>query len=402
MLLLLVQGAVIGKLLSPTPFYERQMNEYTCGDATLSMLLSMTGPGVSQHDAIGVMRTTNATGTLLADMVRGAERSSRSGWPEGVVVPDGYKGGYGWTGRGFGLVAFAGAATRCWVDGLEALVALNLPVAVLQWWSGARDADDGGHYRLVVGTRAGTVTVMDPWDRDGFPRVPELPVPRFCDLWNYTDKDAAGDLRGAFSGMYASPLVVEVSVAIDRAGGFGTVTASVDVPCIAPICTSTSGKVVTGVRAVLSLPYGLSLVSGVGVELASDRDLAIPGQPLRFVWKFEPTDQRSTNIPVALEPGASVEVVAVGRVAGAVPDRQGWFPNIMNYTGYNFSDLVSGKGRWVEVGAAPNINSRNKTTIVILAVSLAVSLVFSALLALSRKPSGPKGGEGKGLLVPLQ
>jgi hypothetical protein len=372
------------------PFYQRQITDYTCGDATLSMLLSTTGPAVSQRTAIRVLRTTNSTGTLLADLVRGAEFSSLSAPQRGVFSPD-FTGNrhesndnnnnnndfFGWTGRASGLVAFGGAGGGvCWVDGVERLVALGLPVAVLQWWSGKRDADDGGHYRLVVGAGGGRVTVMDPWDRDGFPRVPELLESRFCDLWNYTDKDAKGNLHGAFSGMYASPLVVNISVAMGAAGG--TVTALVSVPCVAPLCTAASAKTVTGVRAVLSLPYGLSLEKGVAVEQVSQADLAIPGEPLRFSWAVASAD------PVV---GGAVKVTAVGRVAGTVPDREGWFPSLRNYSAYNFSDAVAGSGRWTpgRPGPGSTTNSKNKTTIIVLAVALSVSLVFSALLALARR-----------------
>jgi hypothetical protein len=61
---------LVAALLLPNVPYHRQITEFSCGDATVEMLLHWSGMDVDQRAIIDVMRTSNYEGTLR--WVRGA------------------------------------------------------------------------------------------------------------------------------------------------------------------------------------------------------------------------------------------------------------------------------------------------------------------------------------------
>lgn len=58
--------------------YHRQINDYTCGDASLQMVLEYYGTKVRQEQLISVARTTSEQGTLSTDILRAFHFSSTS------------------------------------------------------------------------------------------------------------------------------------------------------------------------------------------------------------------------------------------------------------------------------------------------------------------------------------
>jgi len=58
--------------------YHRQINDWSCGDASLEMALHFTGPDVDQRAIVNVARADPDSGTLSYDLVRAGHFSNIS------------------------------------------------------------------------------------------------------------------------------------------------------------------------------------------------------------------------------------------------------------------------------------------------------------------------------------
>jgi hypothetical protein len=134
----------------------------------------------SQDELAALMRTTSDSGTLSDDIVRGLRR--------------------------YNLGAFLYRNDSCWLDGLASIVNDDkIPVVVLQRFS---DTDHGGHFRVVVDVNAidQTVTMLDPWDREGNPHLLVVNYSTMCNLWNYHENNGPSIQYPAHFGAFSSPL----------------------------------------------------------------------------------------------------------------------------------------------------------------------------------------------------
>lgn len=210
LLLLLLGGVAVASgqvikrkwIISHVP-YHRQVTEYACGAAALEMVLKYHDARlhVDQKNIMDVARTSEEQGTSSVDMVRAARFSVLSSAASLRFPDEALLGGY--TGRPYGFPAFGYSASEPWLDALVPLVQANVPVIVLHKWS---LNDTEGHWRVVVGydLDADKMILLDPWDRDGAPRVLTVSTATFIQLWNKTDD--ALPAASPFFGMAILPL----------------------------------------------------------------------------------------------------------------------------------------------------------------------------------------------------
>jgi hypothetical protein len=312
----------VASALPSTPVvpYFRQINDYCCGCASAAMVLGALFPGspvVDQTDLSSVMRTTNETGTLVADVAHALALGPAgvtcpnpgTGAPPAEAVPDRFLGAAssdpcsatsangnargpvartaptrGHPARAHGTRAIVHRPGHCWLDGLAGLVDAGLIPVLLQHYS---DADPGGHFRVLTGVSHHPLTgashqpdsrqweLHDPWDRDAQPRTVSYSDDEMCRLWNKTeDQGVGGVVFPSHAAVVAVPWTVVVAstaanpesqlLADDETTSHFLVTATVRVPCPAPLdCSAVDADLLANPlgKALLALPDGFTLAA---------------------------------------------------------------------------------------------------------------------------------------------
>jgi hypothetical protein len=72
------------------------------------------------------------------------------------------------------------------VEFLQKAISQGIPPVLLMAFS---ESDREGHYRVLVDINSTAATFLDPWDREGWPRILVLALPDMMALWNYTEGD---------------------------------------------------------------------------------------------------------------------------------------------------------------------------------------------------------------------
>lgn len=208
---LFVATCTTTKLLN-VPYF-RQENEYSCGAASLQMVLGFYGRFPSQSQIESTVRTNPDDGTWSFGLVRGLAQSARSG---SSISP-------------FGLapvrrdVNSTGASS--WTDTLVQLLDSGIPVIVLQHYDPADIEDGDGHYRVAVGHSNDSIFLLDPWDRDGQPHLISMNRSMFDLAWSI-DESTDFALRrrrrstlpsSRFVGVFVAPLELSVTTRVNAA-----------------------------------------------------------------------------------------------------------------------------------------------------------------------------------------
>ena len=309
--------------------YHRQLTEYSCGDASMEMVLNYFGPDVDQRQIIDVARSTNASGTYVFDVVRALRFSRLSGPPPHVptfAFPDQLP-SLGYATRAFGLRSAARRGDACWAADARAIVAAGSPLILLMWYSDK--PADGGHFRVLVGADDdGSLVLLDPWDRDGQPRVVRYSEAEFCALWKYQETDpvtgvefppyAAVWAAGSFGGS------LTVNVSGDGTKAVASAVLSIDCPAGFDCVPSLSD-----VMAWIVPPEGCS-VDFPNVETFPVLKLGVPLST--GAWTVACDDPMHAH---------SVLLFATGVVADRVPARDGWNSTEVDAS-YRYMDRVGG------------------------------------------------------------
>ncbi|KAG2393665.1 hypothetical protein C9374_007196 [Naegleria lovaniensis] len=234
--------------------YLHQITDYSCGDASLNMVLSYYYPQkiIDQRAIIDVARTSNHTGTLSLDVVRSArfsplsstpasqvyiqfpEQAPTSGWfnskfanksqasvPVNIFEHSGLATVY-YPDRKWLIpceVARNDTTTKCWVDHLvNEFLKNDIPVICLMNFK----VDSGGHYRVAVGYEFEKdissnkevltgIIMLDPWDRNNNPTMVTYGVDLFCKMWKHAEPNDDKTCFKPYFGIAAFPLSISVS-----------------------------------------------------------------------------------------------------------------------------------------------------------------------------------------------
>eukprot|EP01103_Thecamoeba_quadrilineata_P014206 TRINITY_DN4170_c0_g1_i1.p1 TRINITY_DN4170_c0_g1~~TRINITY_DN4170_c0_g1_i1.p1 ORF type:complete len:237 (+),score=23.16 TRINITY_DN4170_c0_g1_i1:52-762(+) len=180
--------------------YHRQINGYSCGDASTEIVLHYSGPDVNQKAIIDVIETFQQDGTLSYMIARAGHFSKLSSAPSETEFPsDAPKNGWS-PDRPLGLASFLYPRPQvnpttffeenwplprdCWIDELKAIVAQDIPVIALMKF---QLNDTEGHFRVAIEYDNDSITFLDPWDRQGYPQVATFTNEDFCKIWDLTE-----------------------------------------------------------------------------------------------------------------------------------------------------------------------------------------------------------------------
>ena len=123
----------------------KQMNALMCGDGVLETIFDFWGADINQKSIADVARTSTI-GTYTWDMVRTGHFSHLSSANGSYFLNNAPVAGF--PERPLGYASFSYSNDKFWLDGLEALVAADIPVVLLMKYA---PTDDTGHYRVIVG-----------------------------------------------------------------------------------------------------------------------------------------------------------------------------------------------------------------------------------------------------------
>lgn len=306
--------------------YWRQNTEFGCGDAAVQMALGRWGVEAAQERIANVMRTTTSEGTLSLDVARAAWFSPLS-FPMGNVFPS-LPASSGW-GRALGLLSGWRDDAACWTAPLLDLVALDVPVVVLQHFDPLHVEPDDGHFRLVVGYDEHHVVMLDPWDRDGWPRVLRWPFAQFCAAWNYTERQSPRSLP--FFGAALWPL--ELRAAFDASGPSLRVTLGYPslLPNAPPLSQPRVQLQLVSLGSNSSFAVPPVVVSSAGTAACAQPTLE-SGHECSVVFQLARTG--AWTRPTALR----ALLRGSGLVAVSMPPS--WWNATVRYSGYDVLDVV--------------------------------------------------------------
>jgi len=200
------------------------------------------------------------------------------------------------------------------------------------------DPDDGGHYRVFYGfdERKNTYHLLDPWDRDGQPRVVVYNETEFCTLWNFTETNINTTLP-PYVAVALLPWRIETEFYVNSQGNI-TVESAVLYPNPFEGLINPKDYLVSNVQITLDVPENMKLLSDRVHSVAS----MIPGQRSRVKWDV----LEEQTIGKVVYP-TELKVRAAGVIKGSVPTVPGWYNNTV-YPGYTYVDEIGGvHTRWV-------------------------------------------------------
>lgn len=292
--------------------YHRQQNSYFCGPASLEMVFDFYGPDVSQTEIGDVTRASTA-GVYTVDMTRAAHFSNLS-----TSVGRSSRLNYtGYSSRTLGYAAFEGYSMT--IDDLKSLILAGYPVIVLTTW----------HFRVVVGYDSDHLTFQDSY---------------YGSMYNmtYQDFDMDWDYSSHW-GLFVSPWKIQVSnIRNVLPGDIVQVQASITYPWQPPFEKSMYPALMP--NATLTLPDGLSLVSGETATKSIDYGIMQPGETANVTWTVQA--QSLGNYRLTVE--------ADGKVSGFVPP-------IPSYSEYAYEDRIGGTGESI-IAVTPSLDASPPVT----------------------------------------
>jgi len=307
--------------------YHRQNTEYSCGDASLEMVLHYFGPDIKQETIVDVMRTTDQ-GTLSLDMVRGAQFSIISSSIGKTFPSASVNNGYPQRSLGFG--AFWYDSQQSWLNQLKQIIANDFPVIVLMHF----DANDtGGHFRVVVGydDNKQQITMNDPWDRDGYPRIAVWSYSKFLTCWNYTEKFS--ERINPYFGVGIFPWSLSISSTLGM-NKMLTIKSRVNYPCFEPFDCSQfpADNVLVSLQFPNNGPY----------------DMEIQSNQVANIGRLNGGHTSSTSWIVMCNStcsGVTGIVEAKGFIAGSVP--LSYVSTTEFYPSYNYVDVIGASKQFI-------------------------------------------------------
>ena len=289
--------------------YHRQINGYYCGPAALEMVFDFYGPDIPQLEIADVARTA-ADGTYTSDMIRAAHFSNLS-TSVGNEMPGSI---IGYTARKTGYVAF-----ECYdmtIEELKSLIAEGYPIVVLTTW----------HFRVAVGFNSTHITFQDSYYGEMF----NMTYQAFDTDWDYS----------SHWGLFVRPWEVKVATLENvLVGSVFNVTATITYPAPPPF--NANQYPASTANATLTLPAGLTLVSGEMAKKTIDAGSLSTGESANVTWAVRADALGNYTISVEAE----------GKVTGFVPP-------IPSYPeSYTYEDRIGGFSQ----GAVTVISSTDKT-----------------------------------------
>jgi len=320
--------------------YHRQINDYTCGCASMEMVFEHYGPDIDQRAIIDVARTSYQEGTLSFDLIRTGHFSEMSSpattnlFPQEAPVQ-------GWDSRPIGYAGFDYRTyDECWVDDLKNAIAQDFPLILLMNYA---VSEPGGHYRVAIGyddsNSEGNITFLDPWDRTGQPEVVYYSTKDLCTLWNYTETN--NDL--IYAPFYAAslfPWTVDVSTSNQKYGIAGVVNIKATITYPQPPSPLQADiSAVINATATIYLPSGMRLVNGQLPTIPIGEMDA--GDSVTVKWQA----LMSNNYEYSAS--SMIRVDAAGIISGYVPDYFCCNSTAIVDPGYSYMDLIGGSGQVV-------------------------------------------------------
>lgn len=306
--------------------WHQQMNGLFCGEGVLEVVYDYWGPDIDQKQIANVARSSSA-GTWSFDMVRAGHFSNLSSaqgsfFPHDVPIA-------GYPERPLGYASFPYSSDNFWLDNLKGLIADDIPVILLMTYE---PNGGGGHYRAAIGydDSKGIFYFSDPWGRDqnhqtNWTGITAWTYDELQRGWNYT---AEGEDHPYF-GLILMPWGVEIKIEGPlRPGSTVMVTADITYPCPKPINPSMFPA--RDVKAVVILPDGMSLVSGISKISLGEM---VAGSRTGANWKV--------NIDKPMR-GKEIKVIAYGDVSGHVPEAR-WTGEQKSYPPYDYTDAIGGE-----------------------------------------------------------
>jgi parallel beta-helix repeat protein len=257
--------------------YHSQINSYYCGPAALEMVFHFYGPDIPQLEIADVARTA-PDGTYTSDMIRAVHFSNLS-TSVGEEMPGNI---IGYTARQIGYVAFEYQGMT--IDELKSLIAEGYPIVVLTTW----------HFRVAVGFNSTHITFQDSYYGEMF----NMTYQEFDTDWDYS----------SHWGLFVRPWEIKVSTSENvPIGSVFNVTATITYPAPPPF--STNQYSASAANATVTLPAGLTLVSGEMAKKTIDAGSLAAGEPANVTWTVRADTLGNYTISVEAE----------GKVTGFVP-----------------------------------------------------------------------------------
>eukprot|EP00026_Physarum_polycephalum_P007289 Phypoly_transcript_07348.p1 GENE.Phypoly_transcript_07348~~Phypoly_transcript_07348.p1 ORF type:complete len:336 (+),score=33.66 Phypoly_transcript_07348:114-1121(+) len=306
----------------PNVPYDRQITVYDCGCAALQMVFSYwNDTQANQYYLANIARTSAILGTSALDMVRAGHFSILSAsngldYPENALVN-------GIPGKPLGFASFGNYGAQ-WLDELKGCIASNVPIIILMTY--AHD-DAEGHYRVAVGydDENQTISLHDPWGRDGQPHNVTYSYDDFLSLWNYTE--TAADPQGPFFGLMISPFDLQTN--IHQKSDSRLVIQTVATYSALPPFTQVDYPV-SNVLVSLTLPFPSNFTLSKNSTQTLNLGSVNPGEYVKASWEVE-CNLCSNFI-------GTIEVR--GFVSGHVPSSK--WQHIHAYPPYQYVDVIGG------------------------------------------------------------
>jgi len=305
--------------------YHRQVTEYNCGDASLEMVFGYLNREIDQYQLDDVARTSDTDGTSSYDIVRAFQFSVMSS-SQGLDEKE-HEVKYGFKKYPLGLLSIGYSSAEFWIDELKSMIAQDIPIITLMAY--ATD-DRGGHFRVIYGydDQSQTIYSLDPWDRQGQPRLYNMSYSLFQSLWNYTEPDSPRGLP--YFGAMAWSLPVSAQVSTN--GNQSTVSYSYNYINPFPV---------ENVNTSLPTPYqSLTTLTPLSKDIliiSPSAGIATPGanigqnNDLSFTFELECTSPSGCK-------GLEVQITTSIVVSGSLPYTN--YKKTTYYQGYNYMDAL--------------------------------------------------------------
>jgi len=317
--------------------YHSQLTDYSCGVASMQMLLEYYGTKVIQSSIADVLRTSENQGTLSLDMVRGAHFSPMSS-SIGIAFPNSSLIN-GYPGTSFGFGSFWKDSKEEWLDELKTLIAQDIPVGVEMNFSPNDTVNSDGHFRVVIGYDDITqeITMNDPWNWDGNPEVAVWPYSEFLYCWNYIEPESPR--VNPYFGVVVVPWNVTVA-AQAIASDLVDVVASIEYVCPSPFdCTMFP---VTDVSASIRLNFTDNLWLDPSSALSYPLGGMSAGQTLNAKWTVQ-CDGPCAGKGIAVRGTGIVMNTEVAAICcnSTVSIEAIWYPQ------YTYFDTIGGESSFI-------------------------------------------------------
>ncbi|KAF2073831.1 hypothetical protein CYY_004858 [Polysphondylium violaceum] len=330
-LLLLVTIVVIAINAIPTAYqiqgipYHRQVTEYNCGDASMEMVFGHLNREIDQYQLDDIARTSDTDGTSSYDIVRSFQFSVMSS-SMGLDEKD-HEVKYGFKKYPLGLLSIGFASSDFWIDELKSMIALDIPVITLMAYL---PSDRGGHFRVIYGydDESQTIYSLDPWDRQGQPRLYNMSYSLFENLWNYTEPQSPRGLP--FFGAMAWSLPVQGQASTN--GNQSSISYSFNYVNPFPF-DNVNTSLPTPLQALTTItPLSKDiLIMKPSSGISTPGSQVIQNKELNFLFEVE------CVAPTGCK-GLEVQITTSILVTGSLPYTN--YKQTTFYLGYNYNDML--------------------------------------------------------------